>query len=107
MKFIVNIPGRATADADEIYVWIAKRSPQGALHWHLTYLAAAASLSDDPHRHPLAHESSLLHDDVRELHFKTRRGKKYRLLFAISGNVVRVLSVRAPGLPPVVDNDLS
>jgi plasmid stabilization system protein ParE len=46
MKFIVNIPGRATADADEIYVWIAKRSPQGALQWHLAYLAAAASLSD-------------------------------------------------------------
>ncbi len=56
MKFTVQILDRASGDADEIYLWIAKRSPRGAGHWHASFLAAAASLADDPQQHPLAAE---------------------------------------------------
>jgi plasmid stabilization system protein ParE len=107
MKFFVKILDRATADSDEIYLWIAKRSRQGAWHWHEAFLAAAASLADDAQQHPIAPELLSFPEEVRELHFKTRRGRRYRLLFVIVGKEVRVVSVRGYGEPPVTIADLT
>ena len=107
MSYQVKILGRAMADADAIYLWIAKRSRQGAWRWHEALLSAAAILSEQPHQHPLAPESQELPEVVRELLFKTPRGRKYRLLFVIFGNEVRIVSVRGPGQPPVTADDVA
>jgi plasmid stabilization system protein ParE len=106
MKYNVKILDRAANDADEIYGWLAKRSPQGAWHWYEAYLAAADSLSQEPARHPLAPELLASTRKVHELHFKTRRGRRYRMLFVIIGAEVRVVSIRGHGQPPVIDSDL-
>lgn len=36
-------------------------------------------------------------DDLRETYFKTRHGRRYRIVFTIIGTEVRVLRIRAPG----------
>jgi plasmid stabilization system protein ParE len=56
MKFYVKILDGALADAEVIYGWIVKRSPQGAWHWYQAFLAAADSLDQDPEQHSKAPE---------------------------------------------------
>lgn len=107
MKRHVNILARARDDADKIFDWIAERSPPGAASWHEAFHAAAMSLSDDAQRHPIAPELQTLAEEVRELHFRTRYGKRYRMLFVIIGNEVRILRIRGPGQPPVTSEDLT
>ena len=107
MKRVVNILAQARSDADIIFGWIAERSPQGAARWHEAFQAAASTLSDDAQRHPIAPELQQLPDEVRELHFRTPRGRRYRILVVIVDNEVRVLRIRGPGQPPVSRHDLS
>ena len=107
MKRHVTILARAHENADEILGWIAERSPQGAASWHAAFQAAAVMLSNDAQRHPIAPEFRTLAEEVRELHFRTRHGKRYRMLFVIDGNEVRILCIRGPGQPPVTSEDLS
>jgi hypothetical protein len=57
-------------------------------------------------QHGYASEGRLLGRNVREKFFKTRQGRRYRLLYTINGDVVRVLRVRGPGQPPVRRRDL-
>lgn len=107
MKRSVNILARARRDADTIFGWIAERSPQGAARWHEAFQAAAATLSDDAERYPIAPELRKLPEEVRELHFRTQHGKRYRMLFVIVAIEVRILCIRGPGQPPVTSEDLS
>ncbi len=106
MKHYVKILDPAFADAEVIYRWIAKRSPQGAWQWYKGFLAAVDSLAVDPERHPRAPEFQTSNRDIRELDFKTRRGRKYRMLFMAVGNQVHILSVRGFGQDDVTEADL-
>ncbi|QDU25385.1 hypothetical protein ETAA8_04530 [Anatilimnocola aggregata] len=107
MKRHVTLLARARSDADKIFDWIATRSLLGALSWHEAFLAAAATLSEDAQRHPIAPELRELAEEVRELHFRTRYGKRNRILFMIVGNEVRILCIRGPGQSPVTSTDLA
>jgi hypothetical protein len=40
MKYTVRLMPRAFADGDRIYLWIAKRSPRGAVAWFEAFLRA-------------------------------------------------------------------
>ena len=106
MKFTVRILTRASADADTIFRWLAKHSPQGAVHWYDALLASAALLASDPLRHPRVPEILNFPEEVREVHFKTRRGRRYRLLFVVVEDEVRILGVRGPGQTTVTPDDL-
>lgn len=106
MTFSVRILKLAWSDADSIFAWINERSPAGAARWYAAFLSAARNLSDDPERHGIAPESESLDREIRHRFFKTRRGRVYRLLFAIVGEEVRVLRVRGPGQPPVRQQDI-
>lgn len=107
MNLPVRIQRRAQADADDIYDWIAKRSPAGAVRWYSAFRAAAASLETEHERCARALESESVGYDVRQRFFKTRRGRTYRLLFTIVEGEVRILRIRGPGQAPVTRDDLT
>jgi len=103
----VVILRRADEDTSAIYVWLAKRSVAGAGRWYRTFLDAAASLSSNPFRCGSAPESAAVGYDVRQHLFKTPRGRKYRLLYLVTGDEVRILRIRGPGQAPVTGSDLA
>ena len=106
MPLTVSVLRKARADVVEIYVWLAKRSEQGADRWYEAYLDAISRLETDAHMHAKAMESRKLKIDLRESYFKTASGNRYRLLFLITQNEVQVLRVRAPGRRLVTKRDI-
>lgn len=107
MMFHVKILKRAEADTDRIYLWIAKRSPDGAGRWFRAFLAAADTLKLNAARYGSAAEASVLGSDIREHFFKTPRGRVYRMIYLIVGDEARVLRVRGPGQAPLAPGDAS
>lgn len=107
MNYRVHILHQAEMDVDTIYLWIARRALGGAARWYQAFLNAAASLRIQPTRNAMAPEASAVGREIRQLLFKTRRGRKYRLLYLVDGEEVRILRVRGPGQPPVTPTELS
>jgi plasmid stabilization system protein ParE len=105
MRFIVRVLGRAQADVLDCYAYLADRSPQGAANWFNRFAETRDRLSRDPARRPVAAESRFVDYEIREVLFKTRRGKPYRILFTIVGDEVRVLRVRGPGQDDLREDD--
>jgi plasmid stabilization system protein ParE len=106
MKYRISVLTRAKSDLKNVFDWLAKRSPAGAAAWYEVAIQAIDDLRNTADQHGLALESRRLHDPIREKLFKTKRGRRYRLLYRIDGDVVRVLRVRGPGQPPVRRRDL-
>jgi plasmid stabilization system protein ParE len=106
MKYAVLIVRDAVDDAEQIYGWLAQRSPLGAARWFEAFLNAVSRVKNDPLACAFAYESKSLDRKVRERIFRTQHGQPYRLLFEIIGRKVRVLRVRAPGQPPIRRDDL-
>jgi plasmid stabilization system protein ParE len=96
MTFEVNLLPRAEADIQQIVQFLAERSSQGAAAWWQRWEQAIDELRDRPLQLGLAPESSKYDIDVRQLLFKTRRGRTYRALFTVVGRGVWVLTVRGP-----------
>lgn len=94
MKYRLRILQRAEAEAREIYAWIEERSPDGAQRWFAAFEAAANRLLNDPFAWARAPENSLVEYEVRNFVFKTRGGRKYRALYTVVGDEVRILHVR-------------
>lgn len=107
MKHRVVLQSRAQTNIRQILDWISRRSPEGANRWLDELDAALLALEDDPERCPLANESESHSREVRELSFHTRRGARYRLVFTIVLDEVRLLSVRAPGQNDIAHEDLN
>ena len=82
---------------DTIYGWIAERSPDGARRWYRAFRKALDKLLEDADRFPIAPESRHFDEVVRNLSFRMRSGRVYRVLFTVVGAEVHVLFVRAPG----------
>ena len=81
-------------------------SPTGAAAWLDAFQDAVDGLEEGALQHGRASEGRSLGRDVREKFFKTKRGKRDRLLYRIKRDEVRVLRVRGPGQPPVHRRDL-
>jgi toxin ParE1/3/4 len=88
---------RAQADVENIVRFLAERSPQGATSWWDRWEQVLDQLRTAPLQCGLAPESTRYETDVRQLLFKTRRGRTYRALFSVVGRGVYILHVRAPG----------
>jgi plasmid stabilization system protein ParE len=99
MTYTVRTLSRAQLDAQQIYDWIKDRSGEGARRWWAAFRDACRSLKQNPERQSLAIEAELAGRDLRQLLFKTRHGRYYRLVYVIAGNEVHVLRVRGPGQP--------
>ena len=96
----------AQADYDHIYEYILERSPQGAESWDLALDGAIADLGNDPNRHAHIPESVVGRSEYRQAFFRTRRGKRYRLIFVVEGSIVTILRIRGPGQADVTPLDL-
>jgi len=97
VKFHVEITARAKRDLDEIFRWIVKRSPQGAATWHRRWLEILDYLESSAGHASLAPENDDHEQTIQNIVFKTRRGRRYRILFTIKNDVAYVLHIRGPG----------
>ena len=97
MSYTVIVLPEAEEDADHFYRWLAERSPAGADSWYVEFLSAIRGLTSQPGMYGRAPESEHVEEEIRQLFLKTRKGLRYRVLFAITGTTVYVLHVRGPG----------
>ena len=75
------------------FLWIAEQNPAAGVRWLAGLEAAVQSLSALPERCPLAPESDVFNEEIRQLIYGRRSGR-YRVLFTVRGGTVRVLHVR-------------
>ena len=106
MSFTVHEMPKARADKRSIVAWIRERSPSGAAAWLNAYDRAVEQLKKRASSYGAAHENPDLRLYVRQILFKTRRGRVYRALFIIETTDVYILRVRGPGQAPVDASDL-
>jgi plasmid stabilization system protein ParE len=97
MTYRVSVSEPAERDADVIYAWLNQRSPQGAGRWWKAFLAALEKLQEHAGGLALAPEADHFDEPLRQVLFKTRRGRTYRAMFVIRGRIVHVLRVRGAG----------
>ncbi len=105
MSFRVVVVPKAKLEMEEMLGWVAQRSPAGAGRLRESFERALQSLADQPHLRALAPEAALVNRDVRQILFKTRKGRTYRALFEIHEDEVRVLHVRGPGQELLGEDD--
>jgi plasmid stabilization system protein ParE len=101
MTYRVLISDAATDEVAFIYKWLYRQSRQGAHRWHDAFDRLIIALETTPERHPLASEATMQAEGVREVHFRTPKGHRYRVLFVIVDDEVRILHVRGPGQAPI------
>jgi plasmid stabilization system protein ParE len=97
MSYQVTLLPAAQRELATIYGWLANRSPQGARTWFNRFTEALLTLEENPLSFGVAPENEFTDEDVRQLIFKTKRGRRYRALFTVWGDTVYVLHVRGPG----------
>jgi len=106
MSLQVRVSRRAERDADEVFEWLAERSPDGAARWYSAYLATLQRLESQAASYGPAPEAERLGINLRQIFFKTPKGRTYRALFIIEDDCVHVVSVRGAGQDLVVREDL-
>jgi plasmid stabilization system protein ParE len=92
-EYQIRIHPAALASMQEAQDWIAGRSVEAAERWTDGLQEAILSLQQFPTRCGLARESRSLSFELRQMIYGKRAGR-YRILFAVRGNVVHVLDVR-------------
>jgi hypothetical protein len=107
MPFTVHELPRAKWDKRHIVEWLFARSPQGAAVWLNAYDQMIERLAAAADSYPVAHENQDLELEVKQILFKTKRGRIYRALFHIDGRDAYVLRVRGPGQAPITPRDLA
>jgi plasmid stabilization system protein ParE len=94
VSYRVVVTPIADAEAMESFVWYAERSLIAAERWHAGLARAIDRLAEHPERCPVSEEDSAkLGREVRMLLYGRKRGV-FRILFTITGDIVRVLRIR-------------
>ena len=88
MNYQLVVTREAQVDAVDICFWLSEASVESGLRWYAEFEAAVDSLQTFPMRCPLARDVEGERREARQLLFG-----KYRLLFAVEGNVVTVMHV--------------
>jgi plasmid stabilization system protein ParE len=96
MNYELLLTRETEASVEQIIDYLAKRSPQGAVSWCEQWENVLAALKLNPLQHGLAPESAEYAAEIRQILFKTRRGRKYRALFTVVGRGVYVVDLRGP-----------
>lgn len=97
MSFRVVILRPAQQDYHTIEMYISARSRQGGKSWAKAFDKALASLRKNPLKEPLAPENDEFPEEIRNIRFRTRKGRTYRAIFLVEGGEVRVLRIRGAG----------
>lgn len=95
MSYRIILQPRAERDLWSAAHWIEgqSKSPAKALRWIRGVRARIDTLKTNPQRCPVDPDSAAYGEEVRVLLYGKRHGK-YRILFAIRGEWVHVLTVR-------------
>jgi plasmid stabilization system protein ParE len=101
MTHEVRFTREAAACIRDIRDWLAERSPNGALRWLDALESACGRVAEGPDSFALAPESDEFGEPLRQILFKTRRGRTYRALFIVRERIVHVVSVRGAGQAPI------
>jgi plasmid stabilization system protein ParE len=97
MTYTVVVEASARRDIDEAYRWMGQNiSPESATLWYLEIYGAMDSLKDFPARCGRAPEKQFFKEEIRQLICG-----KYRILFEIDGEIVRILHVRHSAQKPL------
>jgi hypothetical protein len=107
MTFNVHELRRAKWDKRHIFEWLFERSPRGATASLDAYDQMIERLRAMADTLPLAHESREFDLEVKQILFKTKRGRIYRAVFHLAGADVYILRVRGPGQAPVGPDELA
>jgi plasmid stabilization system protein ParE len=102
----VYVASRAARDVRSILIWLKGRSVQGAQRWVAAFESAKLRLSENPKAYSVIPERIRVPYELRDILFKTPKGKKYRAIFTIIGDEVRILRVRRPAQRPIRGRDL-
>jgi plasmid stabilization system protein ParE len=105
-QFRLLVLPRAEEDVAVIYSWLHDRSPSGAARWLQAFEVATSRITQAPLEFALAPEATILGQPVRQVLFKTPKGRTYRAVFLISNDVISVLRVRGPGQPTLRSEEL-
>lgn len=89
MAYSVEVTEQASSEAEAAYLWMSEHNPAVAAQWFEGLVEAVYSLAAFPNRCPLAPESRVFKQKVRQLLYG-----RHRILFVVSGNTVYVLHVR-------------
>ena len=106
MKRYIEFAPRGRRDVRRIMKWLLGRSLRGANSWYEAFWKTVTRVADDPESFSLADESADLPSPVRQAIFKTRKGRRYRIVFDFSDAEVYILRVRRPGERPLRERDL-
>jgi plasmid stabilization system protein ParE len=92
---VITLP-QAEKEFEKQYSYIEQRSRSGAASWAKAFHAALKELQTHPLATTLAPESTDHPEEIRQLLFRTRRGRTYRALFVVREHRVLVLHIRGP-----------
>lgn len=94
----IRILQRAADDAEQILGWIAVRSPAGAIVWIASLESAVNEIAQRPESYTVAEElRPEWNRTICQASFKTRNGKRYRILFELTEAEIRIWRIRGPG----------
>jgi plasmid stabilization system protein ParE len=97
MTFRVHLTDAAKCDIRTILGWIEERSKDGADAWYRRWLDVLETLKQRAGWFGVAPESQDHSELIRQVLFKTKRGRPYRALFVVRDRDAFVLHVRGPG----------
>jgi len=107
MSFRVELTVGAYSDLDRLMDWLAEHgSPATADRLSARFYEAIPRLESRPFSCGLAYENRYFSEEVRHLLFDVRKGRTYRALFIVQGDLVKILCIRAPGEKPVKPKDI-
>lgn len=106
MSFRVEMSARAFADLDQLTASLAEWSHEAADRLTARFYEALPRLELRPFSCGLAYEDPAFPEELRHRLFEIRKGRKYRALFVVRGDVVTILCIRAPGERPVTPEEL-
>jgi plasmid stabilization system protein ParE len=106
VSYRVEMTESAHGDLDRILGWLGERSPQSAARLSAQFEKALSRLESFPLSCGHAYENSLVSEELRHLLFGLNKGRSYRALFVVRGEVVTILRIRGPGQQPVTPEEL-
>ena len=101
MSYSILIQPPAERDVEDVFRWIARRSPERARVWREGVFQAVRTLADFPRRCSLAHENDDFDVEVRHLLYGD-----YRILFTIDSGTVRILHIRHGARRPLPPDEI-
>ena len=95
-EFRVEMSYEARTNLADIHAWIAESAPAGADRWLEAFEVAVFRLERFPLSFGLAPESEFCPKELRQILFKTRKGRVYRAVYFVDGDTVKITHVRGP-----------